>query len=163
MKTTTTLSLAFLLISPSLAASQEQDIAITVCEAALKARLKAPSSYRQIYATIIGNSVILEYDAVNSFNAPLRDKKVCEFNQENDGRFFLAPADTKPLTEKFKSLKARADAARSEYERAAIKAEFEAAQFEMIEIMGAIVLEARAANGINGYPISSKDTSLAHR
>lgn len=73
--------------SPALAG---EDPAILVCEAALRSALKSPKSYERVSADILSNSVFLIYDAVNSFNAPIRGKHVCEFKRHgsNFGFFF---------------------------------------------------------------------------
>ena len=60
------------------------DPAILVCEAALKSTLKAPKTYERVSADLTGRSVYLTYDAVNSFNAPLRGKHKCDFNLMGD-------------------------------------------------------------------------------
>ena len=55
------------------------------CEAQLKEKLKAPASYKRVSAEEFVNTsykepydeVTITYDAVNSFNAPLRDRERC--------------------------------------------------------------------------------------
>jgi hypothetical protein len=57
------------------------------CEASIQSRLKAPSTYKRISATRTFMSeekppevwVSIAYDAVNTFNAPLRDSTICEY------------------------------------------------------------------------------------
>lgn len=46
------------------------------CDEAIKATLKAPSSYKRVSKQ--GGRI--EYDAVNSFNAPLRGRGLCIFD-----------------------------------------------------------------------------------
>lgn len=72
---------AIVLAAMTLAGAQAfaSDPAVTVCEAALKATLKAPKTYERVSADLTGRSVYLTYDAVNSFNVPLRGKHKCDF------------------------------------------------------------------------------------
>lgn len=56
------------------------------CEQFVTSMLAAPSSYKRIGATVRPpdetlrrQTVILEYDAVNAFNAPLRSSERCDF------------------------------------------------------------------------------------
>lgn len=70
------------------------DPAITACETALKASLKSPKSYERVNAKLNGNTVVVNYDAVNSFNAPIRGKKTCAFDLDKNGRFtFTLPGE----------------------------------------------------------------------
>lgn len=60
---------------------------IKQCEDYLVAKLKAPATYKRIEASSFVDSdhkpprqtVIIQYDAVNSYNAPIRDMQVCQF------------------------------------------------------------------------------------
>lgn len=67
------------------APSNEEKL-IAECEQWLKERLRAPSSYKRVSATAAipdeaesRQSVFIEYDAVNAFNAPLREIAQCDF------------------------------------------------------------------------------------
>jgi hypothetical protein len=70
------------------------------CESKLLDRLKSPSSYKRVSADSFAvdtakspyQAVIIEYDAVNSFNAPLRDKEYCTY-RIRDGRATLEEFD----------------------------------------------------------------------
>lgn len=55
------------------------------CDDAIKATLKAPSSYKRI--SKVGGKI--EYDAVNSFNAPLRGRGVCLYDAEKGTALWL--------------------------------------------------------------------------
>ena len=56
---------------------------VTECEQHIKEELKAPASYRRIDAVSfsLDTSVVvdIEYDAANSFNAPIRATRHCSF------------------------------------------------------------------------------------
>lgn len=56
---------------------------LNACEDALKATLKAPASYKRIKVT--GNPgdtlYLIEYDAVNSYNAPIRGNGMCHLTK----------------------------------------------------------------------------------
>lgn len=85
------------------------DPAIEVCEYVLKAKLKAPSSYKRITSNLIENKVIITYDAVNSFNAPIRGGKVCYFSLTSEGKYTFIPSDEytealNKVTEEIKAL-----------------------------------------------------------
>ena len=70
------------------------DPAILVCEAALKSTLKAPKTYERVSADLTGRSVYLTYDAVNSFNAPLRGRHKCDFGfMFNDTEYHIVNDD----------------------------------------------------------------------
>jgi hypothetical protein len=66
---------------------------LQLCEATLKAKLKAPSSYKRVSTdtTYMKDQnppqvwVSIEYDAVNSFNAPLRDREICMYPANKGG------------------------------------------------------------------------------
>jgi hypothetical protein len=56
--------------------------AITECETMLKGRLKAPASYKRASVDGSGSNHdngawTIHYDAVNSFNAPIRGQGLC--------------------------------------------------------------------------------------
>jgi hypothetical protein len=54
---------------------------LAACDAAIQARLKSPASYKRVSA--VGDAkdglgtLTISYDAVNSFNAPLRSSGTC--------------------------------------------------------------------------------------
>lgn len=135
----------------------EQDIAITVCEAALKARLKAPASYRQIEAAISGNKVVLVYDAVNSFNAPLRAVKMCKFNYK-DLHFTLSPQAGS--LEYDAHMRAAGKALKSKYGTFDAERHLDSAKKEMDSWMADFVEGVAAAKAVVGYPIHISRTNL---
>lgn len=56
---------------------------LDACEDALKATLRAPSSYKRIAVNghWQGRTYDIEYDAVNAFNAPIRGKGWCNIDR----------------------------------------------------------------------------------
>lgn len=69
------------------------DPAIVACETVLTAQLKSPKTYERHEAKIIGSAVDITYDAVNAFNAPIRNQKRCSFKLTEDNHFKLSSAD----------------------------------------------------------------------
>ena len=67
------------------------------CESYIQGRLKAPSSYKRVSYTSHPMEdgkeywVSVKYDAVNSYNAPIRDTYICQFPAK----------DGKPTTDSF--------------------------------------------------------------
>jgi hypothetical protein len=53
------------------------DPEINVCDAQIRSTLKAPSSYKRVGVSKQGGAWRIDYDAVNSFNAPLRGHGTC--------------------------------------------------------------------------------------
>jgi hypothetical protein len=82
---------ALLLALPGCSAIEAEEV--KRCEAQLLAKLKAPSSYKRVSArstdinpadptnlkNLTERWVTIEYDAVNSYNAPLRDSEICKY------------------------------------------------------------------------------------
>jgi hypothetical protein len=66
--------LAFSVLSGCSLASEP---AIRACEAVIAARLKAPSTYKRVSAVNRGADFEITFDAVNSFNAPIRATSSC--------------------------------------------------------------------------------------
>ena len=64
-----TMSIVTALLALSSCSSPED----RACDEAIKATLKSPSSYKRVSK----NGGRIEYDAVNSFNAPLRGQGLC--------------------------------------------------------------------------------------
>ncbi len=60
---------------------------IKQCEEYLLAKLKAPATYKRVEASSFAypdyrperRTVIIKYDAANSYNAPIRDTQICQF------------------------------------------------------------------------------------
>lgn len=120
---------------------------ITDCETSLTAKLKSPASYKRISAdrTFMDIEkpqqvwVDIEYDAVNSFNAPLRDHEFCKYPATKTGqvdwqaydRQLAADADeavaaaTAAVADADKAMSAAGDA-KAAAEKAADQAEREA-------------------------------------
>jgi hypothetical protein len=60
------------------------DPAVVVCEAVIKAGLKAPKSYERVASAITGTTAHVRYDAVNVYNAPLRHEQDCRFERKGE-------------------------------------------------------------------------------
>lgn len=138
------------------------DPAIEVCEYVLKAKLKAPSSYKRITSNIIENKVAITYDAVNSFNAPIRGGKVCYFSLTNEGKYTFIPSDeytealTK-ITEEIKALPRTKESAEKakDYEIKIKKISDEAMDHSMEVLNDLFIAEARG-----DFPIPADKTDL---
>lgn len=84
----------------ALSSCSKDSRAIDACEAILLPTLKAPASYHRI-SDMVGppksgrRTVIITYDSVNSYNAPLRGTFLCAFNPSTGG----ATEDTSPQDE----------------------------------------------------------------
>lgn len=73
------------------AGAHAEDQAIIACENIVKSELLAPKSYESASRTAIGNMVSITFDAVNKYNAPIRQTQRCEFKQTSLG-WVLAPS-----------------------------------------------------------------------
>lgn len=84
------------------------------CEEQLLAKLKAPASYKRVKLSVTDINpqnpsdlknlterwVTIEYDAVNSFNAPLRDTETCRYPLKNgQADLWNAVEDDLPVVE----------------------------------------------------------------
>lgn len=54
--------------------------AVTQCEEVLKAHLKSPASYKPVSVGMSLNYITIDYDAANSYNALIRGKCVCNYD-----------------------------------------------------------------------------------
>jgi hypothetical protein len=65
---------------------------VTSCEQYVQAKLRSPSTYKRVSTATVRladkggpyQSVMIEYDAVNAYNAPLRDRQLCRFPIKDD-------------------------------------------------------------------------------
>lgn len=62
--------------------SSQEDQMAEICGAYIQSQLRSPSSYKEIAVQHGERTVTIEYDAVNAFNAPLRDTETCSFPDE---------------------------------------------------------------------------------
>ncbi len=80
----------FAVAALSLPSCSFQSSAVSKCEALLLPTLKAPASYHRV-TDLVGpvqkgrQSIVITYDAVNSYNAPLRGIFLCEFDPATGG------------------------------------------------------------------------------
>jgi hypothetical protein len=82
-----------LLTTLALAISGCQDPEIRACDEAVKAKLKSPSTYKRISQ----DGVEIVYEAVNSFNAPIRDRGNCYYDRNTDSAVFYPHVELQPL------------------------------------------------------------------
>lgn len=70
------------------------DPGLLACEAAIKQGLKAPSSYSRVKVDGGGSVYTIEYDAVNSYNAPLRQAGTCFYDHTTKSARWVKRANT---------------------------------------------------------------------
>lgn len=83
---------------------------IEQCENHILGKLKAPSAYKRIKATVAipdekkhRQTVYIDYDAPNAFGVPIRGLEVCDFP------YGLAEAKIRPLDDAERNVMARAE------------------------------------------------------
>lgn len=135
----------------------QTDPAITVCEEIVRSNLKAPKSYERVTANIVGRHVELAYDAVNSYNAPIRGHERCNYIVA-DGKWSFstlgAPVEkAKPFDAS--TLSGKSVRELEEMQRQA-KVELETAAANLLKSIKA--LGVAKATGL--IPIKAADTSL---
>ena len=72
----------FLAATPNASA---EDSAILACESVIRSELIAPKTYERVSSSIVRNSVLINYDASNMHNAPLRNTWECRFTRSESG------------------------------------------------------------------------------
>lgn len=90
---TTALGLATAGLTAALCLTGCTPAPVAACENALKDKLKAPSTYKRVDYTFFRNdgakppeaSVSIDYDADNSYGAPLRDHEYCTYALDRSG------------------------------------------------------------------------------
>jgi hypothetical protein len=143
------------------ALADEADPALKVCEVAIKHLLKAPKSYERVSSAIVGPEVIVTYDAVNEYNAPLRDVQTCEFYKDKDkSKVALVPLGLREL------FATTADIAKRTYQlrttAAAKRLQQEAKNAEALSVlipMRHLVVALEAAK-VTTYPIPAAATKV---
>lgn len=137
------------------------DQAVYACEKVILSELISPKSYDVISREVSGSAVVITYDAVNRFNAPLRTVERCEF--------LLSPVGW-VLTPAFSETAMRAEfAAVVENVKAGSTAKSEAEiQIPAIEQRySAMALRDAAreinARGVGPYPIPAELTALTQQ
>jgi hypothetical protein len=68
------------------------DTKLTKCDDAIKATLKAPASYKRVSVSGSEGSYNITYDAVNSYNAPLRTSGRC-FVSDYEASWYEDPSN----------------------------------------------------------------------
>lgn len=141
------------------------DPAVRICEAVAKARLKSPASYRRIDARIEGEMVRISYDAVNSYNAPLRGYHTCSFEADDSGQInFAQSGDADEASENMKKLTADIQTARSDGSFQRKKRDFDRRYEEglkaTIDAMQLILIDHSAAKNTGIQPINPDATAV---
>jgi len=140
-------------------AANEADPALAVCEIAIKKSLKAPKSYERSSFSIVGHQVFVTYDAVNEYNAPLRNSQVCEFFMDQ-GKVALVPLDLRRLIRVASDIKQRTGSIANTSDAKRLEKDAIAAQVSMTATMvrhAAVSLEAAKATE---YPIPPANTEI---
>jgi hypothetical protein len=158
--------IAVLTLAPlSYAATQTaDDPAVAICEAVLKAQLKAPKSYERVEASIDKNEVSIVYDAVNEFNAPLRHTKICAFGKTAEGKMgFVAPGadDAKRAIGKIRAEIATAKAKGiTDQQKQAFEQRINDVVADTSRQTAAALADLLVAAKIDGYPIDPTTTVI---
>lgn len=78
-----------LLIAPLLASmistANAIDSAVLACETLIKSELIAPKTYERVSTSVVGTTVLVNYDAANIYNTPLRSTSECHFAWSESG------------------------------------------------------------------------------
>lgn len=141
------------------AMADETDPAITVCEIAIKKTLKAPKSYERVSAGVMGSTVVISYDAVNEYNAPLRHSQICEFYREKD-KIALVPLEVRSLIEQGVDLRERAKSAKAPDDASAIERGVKASQMAVTAMTLRIAAIGLEAAKVTEYPIPPTKTKV---
>lgn len=124
---------AALLAATTSTSSAEDDPAILACEEAVKLGLKTPKSYERAEAAIVGDTVHLTFDAVNVYNAPLRQAESCLFYLSDENTTAaIAPMGLPELTAKVKLFTEKTKLAKTAEQVKAIEEESKLIQVEIM-------------------------------
>lgn len=143
-------------------AQAADDPAIVACEAVIKKGLVAPKSYERVKAVVYESSAIVEFDAVNRMNAPLRHVAECKFFLGTDSNFYLK-MDISDLEAKTNSLGSEIETAKSNKDAVRlgeIESEANRLLIESLERMKDHMLLEAAADATGVYPIAKASTEL---
>lgn len=159
--------IALLLLAVATPSFAADDPAVTICETVLKARLKAPKSYERVDAAISRNLVRITYDAVNVYNAPLRDVKVCAFAAMKDGRFTLTAYEFEAFETEMAAINKEIDAAKSgqvsKQKLDELQRRVDAALAKSRAAAADIIMDVIVAEGTGMFPIMPQTTQLRTR
>lgn len=141
-----------------------EDPAVEICEAVLKAQLKAPKSYERVSASIKGSRVIIVYDAVNEFNAPLRNSKTCAYAMDPTGKLSFTSARAQDGTAAMEALRAEIEQAKSRNITEQEKQDFQRRIDEAIAYATSetttVFADILIANELTGFPIDPSTTAI---
>lgn len=139
------------------------DPATLACEEAVKQGLKAPKSYERAEAAIVNDTVYLTFDAVNEFNAPLRQSETCTFYlADGDMAAAMAPMGLKELVAKVKRFEEEAKGVTNAEQAKAIEEKGKALQLEVLSAqMKAVAIEMKLRKMPSlTYPIPLSQTQV---
>ncbi|MBK3745625.1 hypothetical protein G3A39_41425 [Paraburkholderia aspalathi] len=153
--------LAALLLSAPAYAWFWGDPAISVCEAVIASQIATPKSYERVTADVSGQTVLVTFDAVNHYNAPIRTDYECLFIPNAEGDFIISLKDISTGTAELNNIGALLDAARTERERLMLSIQREALMQELMKNSSEVAKIHKALLTTTGYPIASSKTSLS--
>lgn len=140
------------------------DPAITICEEVIKAKLRAPKSYERVSAVIDGVRVHVTFDAVNVFNAPLRDRKTCRFALTANNTFTLTSDRAKQIEVKIDRINSDMEGMKQRNHTLddldKIKKRLDAVLQEAAEAMIEGIADIAVAQKVEGFPIPAARTKL---
>lgn len=88
---------AIVLAAGSCSSPPAEDAAVAACERYIQGKLRSPSTYKQAWSHTnqypTEHAVIVAYDAVNAYNAPIRAQQVCYFPLRNGEPETAMPID----------------------------------------------------------------------
>lgn len=146
------------------ACAKADDPAIAICEDVVKAQLKAPKSYERVDAAIDGNKVVITYDAVNEFNAPLRHTKVCAYVAAKDGMLTFTSAKAENALKVTESINKEIDEAKAsgltDEKRKALQKRIDDAVADAIRDAPVVFADILIAMKFEGFPIDPKTTAV---
>lgn len=153
--------LAALLLSAPAYAWFWSDPAITACEAVIASQIDTPKSYELVTADVSGQTVLVTFDAVNHYNAPIRTHYECFFIPNAEGDFIISHKDISTGTAELQNIGTLLDAARTEREGLMLGIQRKALMQELMKNSSEVAKIHKALLATTGYPIASSKTSLS--
>lgn len=151
------LILPFFLATASNASAE--DSATLACESVIVSELIAPKTYQRVSSSVVGNSVLISYDAANIYNAPLRNTRECRFAWSESGWTLQKEFSEDRMKLEFAALVQKVQAgAMSQSEAQAKVVEIEREQSALLVKETIREMRARAAGP---YPIPQTRTALS--
>ncbi|WP_157784541.1 hypothetical protein [Sinorhizobium fredii] len=140
------------------------DPAIILCEEIAKARIKTPKSYERVSAEIQANKVYVVFDAVNLYNAPIRESYACAFELSDEGKFRLVDANAEELERELRELQEEIESYKTggitEEKRAELNSRVKAYGQKTIDHATKVFENELFAKKLGFYPIDQSTTEL---